>query len=231
MQAFCASSVLAAHFSHLLAGVGSLLAVDEFFVQPFHQQENSWTSQQADRLMYFLEESLEDDNLEESENKSVKHGIQVLFQTCKKAGVDIYAQKESMQLSPLSLHVREAASVETLFLGSGNNMGGAKVRVVAGQYENVSAPVEVNFVLLDILMRPGSTAEIPVNSSRGLIVYILEGVGIIKRDGSARPFYENEGHGMWFPPLLDNKSLGNLLHVTCHLWSSLRFLVLEVEAS
>lgn len=217
-----------AHLSQTLAGVGSLLAVDEFFVHPFCQQENSLGPYQADRLTYFLEDKLEDDIDEESGNKSVKHGIQVLFQTRKKVGVDVYAESESMKLLPSSLHVREAASVETLFLESSNIEGGAKVRVVAGQYENVSTSVQENFVLLDIVMRPGSAAKIPVDPSHGVIVYILEGVGIIKRDAFVRPFYENEGHGIWFPPLLDNTFSGNSLHVTCHQWSSLRFLVLEI---
>lgn len=227
-RALCALSVLAAHLSQALAGLGSLLAFDEFFVHPYHQEENSVGPHQAVCLTYLLEEKLEDDIDEESEDNSVKHGIRVFFQTCKKTGVGVY---ESMKVLPLSPLTSKAGSVETLFLGSSNNEGGAKVRVVAGQYESVSTPVQENFVLLDIVMRPGAAAKIPVNSSHALIIYILEGVGIIKRDASVRPFYENEGHGIWFPPVLEKKLEGNYLHVTCHLWSSLRLLVLEIAVN
>eukprot|EP00250_Pteridium_aquilinum_P012316 c20651_g1_i1 orf=91-1014(-) len=212
----------------ITSGLGSLLAVDEFFVHPYHQQQNSVGPYQAKSLTYFLEENLEHDVTEGRESKSVRHGIEVLFETCKKGGADGYAESKCMNLLPLSAQVREAASVETLFLESGDGKGGAKVRVVAGQYDTVLTSVQENFVLLDVLMRPGSVAKIPVHPSHGLIIYILEGVGIFNRDASCRPFYENEGHGIWFPPLSDDKISGKLLHVQCHLCSSLRVLVLEV---
>lgn len=208
-------------------GLGNVLAVDEFFVHPFQQQEKSAVPYQAEVLTYFLEEKVEG-STNERESDTTRHGIQVFFQTCKTDDVSGYANNGFTKPLSLDSHVREALSTETLLLESGDSKGGAKVRVIAGRYENILSPVPFqDFVLLDILMRPGSEAKLPVNPLHGLIVYILEGVGIFNRNGSIRPFYENEGHGIWFPPLVRDKVAGNLLHVSCHLWSSLRFLVLE----
>ncbi|KAI5080517.1 hypothetical protein GOP47_0003700 [Adiantum capillus-veneris] len=163
-------------------GLGCLLTVDEFFEHQFHQHEEP--PHQAESLTYFLDV------------ENGKHGIQVLFHSRKKIVADPDAKSDLLQPSLPSTYIKDAGSVETLFLDSDRDKGGAKVRVVAGQYESVPTSVPENFVFLDVMMRPGSMTEIPVQASHGLVIYILEGVGIINRDPSYRPFYENEGHGI-----------------------------------
>ncbi|KAH7424465.1 hypothetical protein KP509_11G010000 [Ceratopteris richardii] len=166
----------------------------------------------------------------ERESPSVKHGIRVLFQTSKKGAPDHYAINNSLKPSLPDSCVIDGGSLETYFLESGNGKGGVEIRVAAGQYNLMLKSMEGEFILLDGMMRPGSVAEIPFDPCHGLVIYILEGVGIFKRQPSFRQFYENEGHGIWFPPL-NNNDLGCVLHVTCHMWSSLRFLAFAVLVS
>ncbi|MCO5579786.1 hypothetical protein L7F22_033648 [Adiantum nelumboides] len=149
-----------------LAGLGSILTVDEFFECRRHQHEEPQSPHQAESLTYCLEINQENGMEKIEENRCVKHGIQVQFQSCKKDIADQFARPSS--------YVKDAATVETISLDIDKDKGGAKVRVVAGQYGSVPTSVQENFVLLDIMMRPGSKAEIPVQASHGLVIYILE---------------------------------------------------------
>ena len=108
------------------SGFGNILSLDEFFLYPLHQHNGTCRSE---TLTYFLEDHVKDDEVMDfrEENKLSRHGIQVCFQTCM-AGTD------TMKNVP---HVIEMSNVNKLFLESGNGKGGAEVRVITGNFEQI----------------------------------------------------------------------------------------------
>lgn len=95
----------------------------------------------------------------------------------------------------------------------------------------------VGQLMLDISMRPGSAETFPLLASFGIVVYILEGVGIFQSTRFAEDptsFYQNEGHGLYIPTRSmdeEGSSTDDFLHVRTHELSHLRFLLLGAPVS
>ena len=120
-----------------LAGLGNVLTLDEFFLYPLHQHDETY---QTETLTYFLEENVNNHEIMDARgNELSRHGIQVRFQT------DI-ADTDNMNKAVIKgfskdLNVVEMSDANKLFLESGKGKGGAEVRVIAGQFEHISSSI------------------------------------------------------------------------------------------
>ncbi|CAK9234816.1 unnamed protein product [Sphagnum troendelagicum] len=240
-------------------GVGKLLVLDEFFKSPntssgIHMRRDS--DSLLETLIYYCDDepssspesssssssssdsdhSNEEVELEEEEDAQCepRHGVQLYMES------SMHSLKQQQEApNPKSLvfptisHAREVSAMTSVSLE-----GGALVRVVAGTFSRVSIPPPLHdFLMLDISMRPGSAETFPLLASFGIVVYILEGVGIFQSTRFAEDptsFYQNEGHGLYIPTRSmdeEGSSTDDLLHVRTHELSHLRFLLLGAPVS
>ena len=72
---------------------------------------------------------------------------------------------------------------------------GAKIRVVAGSYDDVDGAVgeiAVEPLYVDVGLPAGARVEIPVSAGHNAFLYPFEGVLMVRADGAARPVADSE---------------------------------------
>jgi len=167
--------------------------------------------------------------LEDFEGFRPRHGVHLYFKSSMRSMNQVASSETDSfvveaggsLVVPVIDHVRDASSIVATTVGDG-----AAVRVIAGSFGNVSiGPPLQDFVMLDVQMRPGSEMSLPLDPSFGVVIYILEGVGIFEPnrfEEDVAPFYENEGHGLYIPP--SQKQASTIIRT--HEWSQLRFILI-----
>ncbi|CAM6033641.1 unnamed protein product [Sphagnum compactum] len=239
-------------------GVGKLLVLDEFFKSPntssgIHLRRDS--DSLLETLIYYCDHepssspssSSSSSSSSDSDHSNEEVVVEEEGAECEpRHGVQLYMESSMHSLkqqqeapNPKSLvfptisHAREVSAMTSVSLE-----GGAAVRVVAGTFSRVSIPPPLHdFLMLDISMRPGSAETFPLLASFGIVVYILEGVGIFQSTRFCEDptsFYQNEGHGLYIPTRSmdeEGASTDDLLHVRTHELSHLRFLLLGAPVS
>jgi hypothetical protein len=209
-------------------GIGRLLVFDEFFEFP-----NATGIPMSDpdvlleSVIYYCYEP-SSASLEEFEGFQPRHGVHLYLRSNMRSMNEAASsgrtepcvvETSGSLVRPVIDHVRDASSIEP------TTVHGASVRVIAGSFGGVSAgPPLQDFVMLDVQMRPGSEMSLPLDPSFGVLIYILEGVGIFEpnRFEEEAPFYENEGHGLYIPPSQKQASTT----IRTHEWSQLRFILI-----
>ncbi|XP_024370222.1 uncharacterized protein [Physcomitrium patens] len=220
-----------------LAGIGHLLVFDEFFEFP-----NSTGLRLRDpntlleSVIYYCDESsaVGLGEFNDAEEFRPRHGVHLYFKSNLRSmnqeatsgglamhdGDSCVLETGGSLVLPVIDHVRDASSIDPTII---DNV--AAVRVIAGNFGNVSVgPPLHDFIMLDVRMRPGSEMSLPLDPRFGVIIYILEGVGIFEPnrfEEDERPFYQNEGHGLYIPSSQKQASTT----IRTHEWSQLRFIL------
>lgn len=213
-------------------GIGRLLVLDEFFEFPDSSGLRLRDpSTLLESVTYYCDESsssLELGDFGEVEGLQPRHGVHLYLKSNMRSmsqegssrGESCVVETGGSLVFPVVDHVRDAASIAPTTVDDV-----AVVRVVAGTFANVSAgPPLHDFVMLDVQMRPGSEMSLPLDPSFGVLIYILEGVGIFEPnrfEEDKAPFYQNEGHGLYIPPSQKQASTA----IRTHEWSRLRFIL------
>ncbi|KAK3245986.1 hypothetical protein CYMTET_44463 [Cymbomonas tetramitiformis] len=184
---------------------GRGLALDEFFVAP---------RDCAESICYFPEGSNE--TWGEQVTQPL-HGLQLHLEP-------LFQAPPGSEALPPMRHVRNPSNVPEAAIPQ------ARVRVVAGRCGEVAAaPPLTGVTMLDVEIGAASDVTLPVNGDDGLLIYVLEGVGLFDMPNSEETTYQNEGHIVWFlPGDADSTSDGErVLRIRTHPSSSIRFVVLE----
>ncbi len=78
---------------------------------------------------------------------------------------------------------------------------GAKVRVVAGEYEGIRGPVTeiaARPFYLDVTLEPGAQISLPVSEGHTMVAYLFEGEGIFGQDEAGQGEFASEVHMLVF---------------------------------
>jgi len=189
--------------------IGTSFCLDEFFVVP-KPCEN-------DCVIYFPKDSGTD--------SQPRYGFQLSIDSILKP------MPGAPPFPPLQ-HVRSIQDVPKTTLKT--KASDVSVRVVTGSFAGVSAPPPLTsgVTMLDIEMGPEDEVLLPVDSRRGVLVYVLEGVAMFDTAMQDVTNYTNEGHAIyyWQPINEDPDASPVPLRVRTHPCSTVQFILLANDS-
>eukprot|EP00899_Mesostigma_viride_P012080 jgi/Mesvir1/20873/Mv07953-RA.1 len=204
-----------AHGGASQAGIGRLLALDEFFSSP--GPGLSLTADIPESVVYFLQPA--NDVESPLDTPSQGHGIQLHLRS------QFASQAGAAPPIPGIVHVRSRGDVPVATLAEG-----VTVHVVAGACGDVATrPPLDDFVFFDVKAGASKDFCVPLPASYTAAVYVLQGVGIFGPKGG-RVSYENEGHLVMLPGDLSASRLDtSLLQIRTHPCDGLRCIIVAAE--
>jgi len=164
--------------------IGTGFTLDEFFVSP--------KPCETDCVIYFPKEQ---DSSFRVGSDQPRYGFQLSLENMFKS------MPGAPPMPPLR-HVRGMQNCPLATLKA--TASDVTARVVMGSFAGVTAPPPLSkgVTMLDIEMSAEEEVLLPLDCRRGILVYVLEGVAMFDSAWQKETNYTNEGHVLWFPPVM-----------------------------